>query len=98
MQSDGLQVGQIELLPEEPAMPLPDEFAMYGKILEQALPQMGDFFKHLLPQYDDAAWVSGRLTEVLPIPLGDKQRILEMDDPLDRLHALQPYMRSETAN
>jgi Lon protease-like protein len=97
-QDDGLHVGIIELLPVEPSIPLPEECVRYAKLLEQALPQMGDFYKHLEPHYDDAAWVSGRLAEVLPIELDDKQRILEMDDPLGRLQVLQPLMRGEAAN
>ncbi|HYM33764.1 MAG TPA: hypothetical protein VET48_00140, partial [Steroidobacteraceae bacterium] len=91
-------LGQIELLPSDPSIALPEEFARYAKLLEQALPQMGDFFKHLQPNYDDAAWVSGRLAEVLPIPLEDKQRLLEMDDPISRLHVLQPLIRGTAAN
>ena len=98
VQSDGLHVAQIELLPSEPSLALPDEYTHYAKLLEQALPQMGDFFKHLEPHYEDAAWVAGRLAEVLPIELIDKQRILEMDDPLLRLQVLQPLMRGEAAN
>jgi uncharacterized protein len=97
-QGDGLQVAHTELLAPDPVIELPLQFARYAKLLEQALPQMGDFFKHLQPQYTDAAWVSGRLTEVLPISLADKQRLLEMDDPIERLHVLQPLMRGETAN
>jgi len=95
---DGLHVAQCELLPEDPTVALPPEFARYAKLLEQALPQMGDFFKHLEPHYDDAAWVSGRLAEVLPISLPDKQRLLEMDDPIARLHELQPLIRGSAAN
>jgi len=98
VQSDGLHLAQIELLPLDPLIALPEEFLRYAKLLEQALPQMGDFFKHLELHYDDAAWVSGRLTEVLPLPLADKQRLLEIDDPLERLYVLQPLMRGETAN
>jgi len=89
---DGLNVARVEFVPEETRVSLPEEFAHYAALLEQALPQMGDFFKHLQPQYDDAAWVSGRLTEVLPIPLQEKQRLLEMNDPIARLHLLQPLL------
>jgi uncharacterized protein len=98
LQSDGLRIGNIELLAAEATVPLPAEFERYAQLLEQALPQMGEFFKLLEPQYKDAAWVGGRLAEVMPIPLPDKQRILEMDDPLLRLHALQPLMHGAMAN
>lgn len=93
-QDDGLHVARIELLRDAEPLPLPQEFKRYAALLEQALPQMGDFFKHLQPQYDDAGWVSGRLTEVLPISLTDKQRLLEMDDPIARLHVLRPLLSS----
>jgi Lon protease-like protein len=95
---DGLHLSQIELLPLDPAIALPEEFQRYAKLLEQALPQMGDFFKHLVPRYDDAAWVSGRLAEIMPLALPDKQRLLEMDDPIERLHVLQPLLRGAAAN
>ena len=98
VQDDGLNVARIEALDVDLAVSLPDEFVRYAQLLEQALPQMGDFYKHLEPHYEDAAWVGGRLAEVLPIPLSDKQALLEIDDPLERLRALQPLMRSETAN
>lgn len=89
---DGLNVARVELLPDSDVVTLPSEFSQYAALLEQALPQMGDFFKHLQPRYDDAVWVSGRLTEVMPIPLQEKQRLLEMDDPIERLHLLQPLL------
>ena len=98
VQDDGLHVANIELLSPDASIPLPDEFVLYAKLLEQALPQMGDFFRHLEPQYGDSSWVAGRLAEVLPISLADKQRILEMDDPLSRLNVLQPLMRGEAGN
>ena len=98
IQDDGLMVAHIEYLPADPVLPLPEEFVRYGKLLEQALPQMGAYFAHLEPRYGDAAWVSGRLAELVPIPLADKQRLLEIDDPIERLHVLQPLMRGELAN
>jgi hypothetical protein len=98
VQDDGLHVAQIELLSPDPAIELPAEFAHYAKLLEQALPQMGDFFKHLEPRYRDAAWVSGRLAEIMPLALQDKQKLLQESDPLERLRVLQPLMKGEVAN
>jgi len=98
VQSDGLNVAQVELLKPDPKVALPKEFERYAKLLEQALPQMGDFFQHLTPLYGDAAWVSGRLAEVLPIPLDEKQRLLAMDDPIERLRVLQPLIHGATGS
>jgi Lon protease-like protein len=98
LQDDGLHLSAVELLPSDPGIALPEEFARYANLLEQALPQMGDFFKHIEPHYDDASWVSGRLAEIMPLALHDKQRLLEMDDPVERLHVLQPLLRGAAAN
>ena len=98
IQSDGLHRAKIEVLEPDPAIALPEEFVRYAELLQQALPQMGDYFKHLEVQYGDAAWVSGRLAEVMPIPLPEKQKLLEIDDPLQRLHVLQPLMHGEAPN
>jgi Lon protease-like protein len=95
---DGLHVAEIQQVPADPEIALPEEFTRYAKLLEQALPQMGDFFKYLQPNYEDAAWVASRLAEVLPIALEDKQRLLEMDDPISRLHILEPLIRGEAGN
>ena len=98
LQDDGLHVAHIDLMPTDPVVGLPEEFGRYAELLEQALPQMGDFFKHLQPHYDDAAWVSGRLAEIMPIGLQDKQHLLELDNPLERLQLLQPLLRGESTN
>jgi Lon protease-like protein len=98
LQDDGLHIAHIELLPHDPVVALPEEFVLYAELLEQALPQMGDFFKHLEPNYADAAWVSGRLAEIMPLGLQDKQRLLELDSPLERLQLMQPLLRGEGAN
>ena len=50
------------------------------------------------PRYRDAAWVSGRLAEIMPLALQDKQKLLQEGDPLERLRILQPLMKGEIAN
>jgi Lon protease-like protein len=97
-QADGLNLAMIEKLPPEPVVMLPDEYGVLARMLIEALPQMGDYFKHLLPQYDDAAWVSARVAEVMPIPLAVKQQMLEVDDGVERLRLLTPLLRSGADN
>ena len=77
---DGLNMGEVSWLAPEPAIPLPADHVRLGDSVRAALEEQ----KH----FDDAAWVSGRLTELLPIGLNDKQVLLELDDPLARLAAL----------
>jgi len=87
---DGLNVAEIEWLPEGPQQPLPEEFAELGPALDAILTQLGEPYASLERHLDDAAWVAGRLTELLPIPPGHKQHCLELDDAVERLRFLRP--------
>jgi len=87
---DGLNVAEVEWLPEEPQQPLPEQFAELGPALDAILTQLGEPYASLERHLDDAAWVAGRLTELLPIPPGHKQHCLELDDAVERLRFLRP--------
>ena len=71
---------------------LPPEFISLAELLERILAEIGTPFDQLNTELNDSSWVAGRLTEVLPIPLKIKQTLLEMNDPLSRLHALHDQM------
>jgi Lon protease-like protein len=87
---DGLNVADVEWLPEEMPQPLPEEFAELGPALDAILSQVGEPYASLERHLDDAGWLAGRLAEILPIPLGHKQHCLELDDPVERLRYLRP--------
>ena len=87
---DGLNVADVEWLPEEASQPLPEEFAELGPALDAILSQVGEPYASLERHLDDAAWVAGRLAEILPIPPGHKQHCLELDDAIERLRFLRP--------
>lgn len=84
-QSDGLNVAQVEWLPVEPALPVPAECDYLVQLLQHALPQLAPAYDFTPVLYDDASWVGSRLVEILPLPLEEKQRCLEMPEPLQRL-------------
>jgi hypothetical protein len=56
--------------------------------VRRALEELAQHYEHVEKKFDDAAWVSARLTEILPLQLADKQALLELEDPLARLAAL----------
>ena len=87
---DGLNLADVEWLPQEPRLGLPAEFADLGPALEAILEQVGEPYAGLERHLDDAAWVAGRLAEILPLPAVHKQHCLELDDPLERLRHLRP--------
>jgi Lon protease-like protein len=87
---DGLNLADVAWLADDRPQPLPEEFAELGPTLEAILDQAGEPYTSLERRPDDAAWVSARLAEILPVPSVHKQHCLELDDPLERLRYLRP--------
>jgi Lon protease-like protein len=93
VQSDGLNVGEVDWLAAEPDIELPGEYQHLGQLLRKVLPELGDFYEGVAKRFDDCAWVGYRLAEILPLSLSDKQYCLELDDPLARLARLSPLIQ-----
>jgi len=87
-QADGLNLGEVNWIEAEPAVPVPARHARLPALLRNVLPQLGEVYTTIAMRLDDAAWVGHRLAEILPLPLADKQSYLELDDPLERLDRL----------
>jgi len=84
-QGDGLNLGQVDYLPDDPPCALPAELAHLGELLREVLPQLGERYAHVVAQYQDAGWVGNRWAEVLPLTVAEQQQLLELADPLARL-------------
>ena len=94
--ASGLNVGEIEVLPDEPSVPLPAEYKAMSEILSSVLDELGRLYESLEWRLDDGSWVTSRFVEILPIDLEEKQLCLEQSDPIDRLkivHALLKVVR-----
>jgi Lon protease-like protein len=89
-QTDGLNLAEVEQLQPESAVPVPERHSRLAELLKNVLPQLGEVYEGIEMRPEDAAWVGYRLAEILPIPLADKQSILELDDPIQRLDVLSP--------
>ncbi len=85
---DGLNMAEIEWLTHEPTVPVPQRHARLAELLKTVLPQLGEVYTDIDMRLDDAAWVGHRFAEILPIPLYEKQSLLEIDDPVQRLDVL----------
>jgi len=92
-QIDGLNMGEVELLPAIQPMALPDEHQSLRPILESVLNDLGRLYEGLERQYDDAAWVAWRFVEILPIDLEEKQTLLENDDIPACLRRIEEVLR-----
>jgi len=93
-QKNGLHVAKVSWLAEEQHAAVPEQFLPLVDMLKKALPQLGELHRHLHLNYDDAAWVAGRVIEILPLELKDKQICQEMEDALERLQQLKPLLKA----
>lgn len=89
--SHGLWVGALTLLPDDAAVPVPDDLRHASRQLQDLLAswreRAGPEELPLQPPYawDDAGWLANRWAELLPMPADDRQRLMAMDNPLLRL-------------
>jgi uncharacterized protein len=86
--ADGLNTGEIEWLADEPALVLPAEHARLAEAARRALAELDEHYQFAERKFDDASWVGSRLAELLPLHPNDKQALLELEDPIQRLQAL----------
>lgn len=84
---DQLLVAEVETLPALNG-PIPAQHLRLVEALRHVLDQAGEQAWFPPARWEDAAWVSGRLSELLPLPLGLKQALLELDQIDMRLDVL----------
>lgn len=93
IQANQLTIAAIELIDEEPTQPLPTQFGSQAEHLAALIQRLGQPYINMEARYDDASWVSARLTELLPLPLLQKQRLLLLNDPIERLERIASVMK-----
>lgn len=87
-QSDGLNLAQVDFLPDEKRVAVPADLEPMSAIVRALYPEVRMLYGDAVPQLDDASWLSARLAELLPLDLSMRQACLEMDDPVERLRYL----------
>jgi len=88
-EEDGLFRAKVRILPEPAATQLPAAYALLAEVLGRFMEKVG----HQYPSYNedslqDAVWVGYRLSELLPLGGIEKQHLLELSDPIERLQSL----------
>jgi uncharacterized protein len=96
VQNNQLRFAEVELLSEEEALPLPGEYRHMATMLQRILDNLSHPYITLPRNYDDATWVTGRLIELLPLELALKQRLLQIDGPMQRLEMLSGLLAAES--
>jgi len=89
---DGLNLGDVERLPEEPEDTLPSAYSELAAVLRALLRHPVVNKLELTVDFASAREVGWRLTELLPLDSQEKQRLLEYQDPLERLDRLSSLL------
>mgnify|MGYP001812832146 FL=1 len=89
MRDNGLLMGDVEILDEPAVVEIPVEFSVLSMVTGRFMEQLSANYPAFKPRdLQDANWVGYRLAELLPLDLDEKQVLLQMSDPLERLQVL----------
>jgi Lon protease-like protein len=91
----GLLIGAVEAVSAESAITVPEDLELAVEILRHIISEYGDAHFPAPHDFDNAAWVGYRLSEVLPLKLSTRQNLLEMNDSVARLHILTGFIRKQ---
>jgi Lon protease-like protein len=88
----GLLRARVELLPDEADADVPAQFTALPDLLRLVVADNGEAAFATPHAFDSASWVGYRLSEILPVPLAAKQKLLELDGALSRLEILYRFL------
>lgn len=92
-EDDGLFKAHIQILPEPPPCPVPETYSVLSDVLGRFMEKVGAQYPQSTPEdLQDAVWVGYRLSELLPLSGIEKQHLLELTDPIERLQQLLDVM------
>jgi Lon protease-like protein len=93
VRDNGLIHADVDWLGKEEVVPVPTECGLLAMILERVFERAGgDDARVDRARFDDASWVGYRLAEVLPLEHAERQRLLQTDDPIERLGQLMHHL------
>jgi Lon protease-like protein len=91
--SDGLWLGQVQALPPEPSVAVPEHLQHLSDQMHGALQSLSAQ-PSMVPHWNEAwrlqdcSWLSNRYGELLPLPLAMKYRLFALKEPLMRLELI----------
>jgi hypothetical protein len=89
VRDNGLQVADIRWCDADASEPVRPEHGLLPVLLDSIIEKIGgDYDKADRALFDDAAWVGWRLAELLPLHDSQRQELLQLDDPHERLDRL----------
>ncbi len=90
--AQGLLRARVELLPDEEDADVPAQFTALPDLLRLVVADKSEAVFAEPHAFGSASWVGYRLSEILPVPLAAKQKLLELDGALARLEILYRFL------
>ena len=97
-ESSGLLRAEVEPIAAPPPLPVPGAYARLVPLLRAIVTDLekGAGSAPALPhRFFDAHWLGMRYAEVLPIPALARQKLLELEDGIDRLEIIYRYLEGK---
>ncbi|AVP57266.1 LON peptidase substrate-binding domain-containing protein [Pulveribacter suum] len=94
----GLWVADVQQLPPDMPVPVPQDLQHAAAALTQALASLRERGElpqpatHEAEQLHDCGWVANRWCELLPLPLALRQQLMALDNPLMRLELVSDVL------
>tara|TARA_Y100000996_G_scaffold403469_1_gene376455 strand:+ start:325 stop:927 length:603 start_codon:yes stop_codon:yes gene_type:complete len=85
LNKDNLLLGSIEDTKIEKEYMIPQKYLLLSKFYKKIYPNIKDFISFKNERYADATWVSYRLTECLPLDASTKNKLIALDNAIERL-------------
>jgi len=85
VEENNLIWADVEFLTPEPFFIVTEQYQPLVQLLQQVIAQVGGLYQHIPTYYDDLSWITQRFAELLPMKLSQRQTLLELDDPIQRL-------------
>ncbi len=98
---NGLWMGEVELIENDPLTPIPQEHQKVAELLDEIISViqsedlLGETFFKKPFKVDDCGWVSNRLAELLPISLAQKNHLLAQTNPRIRLDLITEIIEDD---
>lgn len=94
VKANQLTLAEVELIPNIVNAETEHDAQLLINLLKQIIAQLEPPYTTMTKFYDDLEWVSGRLIELLPLRLDDKQKMLNMGVVHERINYLLPLLTS----
>jgi Lon protease-like protein len=98
--ANGLIRAKVELLPDDPPMPIPDEMrdcvVLIRRIVDELRTREPDPERRMIAEpcdFESAAWVANRIAEFMPIPAPAKHKLMVLDEPVVRLSIVHGWLQ-----